>query len=91
MLNKNNSLESNALQNEIQEIKMQINIKIAQLDNLYVQIKIHHEGNYFKAFEVFDRVREVQRDFEKLDARLRLYTTASNLFIKGIKAKVVKI
>lgn len=92
MLKKSNSFKSNAMQNEIKKIKVQINEKIAQLDNLYVQIKIHHEqGNFFKAFEVFDRVREVQREFEQLDARLKLYTAASNLLCKGIKVKVVKI
>lgn len=62
-----------------------------QLDNYYVQIKLHHERQeYRKALEIFSIVGPLQRQAVQLQEKLRLYRTIEEMNRQGILIKRVK-
>lgn len=91
MLKTVESVEKIDLQNKIETIEMLLESKVAELDTIYVQIKIHHDSsNYHESFKLYDLLPKIKHDFEVLESKLRLYKEVSNLNRIGIPAKVVK-
>lgn len=79
------------LNNSIIKEEKILNEKIALLDNLYMQIKIHHEREeYSKAFEVYKEVAVAQKEFNAIQEKLRFYKAARRLNREGILIEVVK-
>ena len=62
-----------------------------QLDNYYVQIKLHHERQeYSKALEIFSIVGPLQRQAVQLQEKLRLYRAIEEMNRQGILIKRVR-
>ena len=77
--------------NSIFKTEIMLKEKIAHLDNLYMQIKIHHEReDYPKAFEVYKEVAVAQKEFNAIQEKLRFYKAARRLNREGILIEVVK-
>lgn len=73
------------------DVKDAIKTKIAQLDHLYMQIKIQHEkAEYRKSALLFKEVHVVQRQLEQLQEKVKLYETIERLNGEGILVGVVK-
>lgn len=72
------------VRNELDKVAM-------QLDNYYVQIKLHHERKeYRKALEIFSIISPLQHQAVKLQEKLRLYRKIEEMNRQGILIKRVK-
>jgi len=75
----------------IAEAKQAIEQEVACLDNIYVQIKLHHERRDFeKAARLFADVRKSNERIGQLKKRLEFYQSVGKLVAEGILVEVVK-
>lgn len=79
------------MQNKIIELRKQLDEVLMQLDNYYVQIKLHHErAEYEKAFDIYKNIDPLLQQSIQLQNKIDFYRAAQNLNRDGIFNKVVK-
>lgn len=73
------------------DLRKQLDEVLMQLDNYYVQIKLHHERAEFgKAFDIYKNISPLLQRSIQLQNKIDLYRTAENLNRKGILTRTVK-
>ena len=73
------------------EVRQELDIVAMQLDNYYVQIKLHHEREeYRKALEIFAIISPLQKRAVQLQEKLRLYRKIEEMNQQGIFVKRVR-
>ena len=75
----------------ISEVRQELDAIAIQLDNYYVQIKIHHEREmYHKALEIFSIISPLQKRASQLQEKLRRFRKIEEMKQQGIFVKRVK-
>lgn len=80
----------NYMEQSIFMVREQLDFVSIQLDNYYVQVKLHHERkDYEKALEVFSIIGPLQKQAVQLQEKLRFYRMIEEMNRQGILAERV--
>ena len=79
------------MEHTISMVRNELDRVAMQLDNYYVQIKLHHERHeYSKALEIFATIGPLQQKAVQLQEKLRFYRAIEEMNRQGILIKRVK-